>query len=247
MPSARRSRPARSRARCREYRASCAIRDGSTRTSRQADGVRARALPRPLPRAPRARRLRGRRAGHVRPHRHGGLLDHRRHARRLPRLRETGYDNVGVVLQAMLRRTVNDARRSPPAPSVRVCKGIYREPRGSRTATSSRPGNFIELARGARRGGSRVAVATHDECLVWEARRILHARGSSGRATSTRCCSASTRSSRPARGRGAPAPGSTSPTASAGTSTPCAGSRRTRGSRATSPPTPSSALVPGRG
>src|SRR3954451_8403274 len=41
------------------------------------------------------------------------------------RLRDEGLDNTGVVLQAMLRRTVDDARRlAARQASVRVCKGI---------------------------------------------------------------------------------------------------------------------------
>src|SRR5207247_2117092 len=41
-------------------------------------------------------------------------------------LREQGRDNVGVVLQAMLRRTDDDiAALADLKPSVRLCKGIY--------------------------------------------------------------------------------------------------------------------------
>src|SRR5215204_6185291 len=44
------------------------------------------------------------------------------------RLREDGFDNVGVVLQASLRRTVDDVKAlADLRPSVRVCKGIYVE------------------------------------------------------------------------------------------------------------------------
>ena len=44
-------------------------------------------------------------------------------------LREEGNDNVGVVLQAMLRRTQSDiAALAELKPSVRLCKGIYVEP-----------------------------------------------------------------------------------------------------------------------
>src|SRR5439155_4916400 len=44
-------------------------------------------------------------------------------------LREQGRDNVGVVLQAMLRRTDDDiAALADLKPSVRLCKGIYVEP-----------------------------------------------------------------------------------------------------------------------
>ena len=44
-------------------------------------------------------------------------------------LREAGLDNVGVVLQAYLRRTIRDIRAlAPLKPNVRLCKGIYIEP-----------------------------------------------------------------------------------------------------------------------
>ena len=44
-------------------------------------------------------------------------------------LRERGFDNVGVVLQAYLRRTLDDIRSlADLKPNVRLCKGIYIEP-----------------------------------------------------------------------------------------------------------------------
>ncbi|HYY63312.1 MAG TPA: proline dehydrogenase family protein, partial [Gaiellaceae bacterium] len=44
-------------------------------------------------------------------------------------LREAGHENVGVVLQAYLRRTLDDIRSlADLQPSVRICKGIYLEP-----------------------------------------------------------------------------------------------------------------------
>jgi proline dehydrogenase len=54
-------------------------------------------------------------------------------------LRAEGFDNLGVVLQAMLRRTLDDVRSlADLRPSVRLCKGIYVEPGRSRTASSRR-------------------------------------------------------------------------------------------------------------
>src|SRR5207253_6842889 len=44
-------------------------------------------------------------------------------------LREAGHENLGVVLQAYLRRTLDDIRSlADLQPSVRICKGIYVEP-----------------------------------------------------------------------------------------------------------------------
>ena len=44
-------------------------------------------------------------------------------------LREDGHDNLGVVLQARLRRTLDDIEAlADLRPNVRICKGIYLEP-----------------------------------------------------------------------------------------------------------------------
>jgi len=44
-------------------------------------------------------------------------------------LREAGHENLGIVLQAYLRRTIDDIRSlADLQPSVRLCKGIYVEP-----------------------------------------------------------------------------------------------------------------------
>ena len=43
-------------------------------------------------------------------------------------LRDEGVDNVGIVLQAMLRRSERDVRDlADYRPDIRLCKGIYRE------------------------------------------------------------------------------------------------------------------------
>jgi proline dehydrogenase len=91
------------------------------------------------------------------------------------RLRDDGFENLGVVLQAMLRRTVGDARRvAQRQASVRVCKGIYREPR--RLAYQDREivrRSYLETCRVLAEAGCRVAFATHDERLVYEARHLV--------------------------------------------------------------------------
>jgi proline dehydrogenase len=95
------------------------------------------------------------------------------------RLRDEGFANVGVVLQAMLRRTVDDARRlAALGARVRICKGIYREPKriafwDPEVVRSS----YVEAARVLLDAGCHVAFATHDERLVWEARRMVDERG----------------------------------------------------------------------
>lgn len=94
-------------------------------------------------------------------------------------LRAEGYDNVGVVLQAMLRRTPDDvAALLPLGPNVRVCKGIYLEPRevayqGYETVRFA----FVEALAALWDGGAKVAVATHDEWLLAEALRLIEEHG----------------------------------------------------------------------
>lgn len=95
------------------------------------------------------------------------------------RLRAEGLENVGVVLQAMLRRSLDDARElARVKASVRVCKGIYVEP--WRLAYQDRElvrRSFVELLDRLIGGGSYVAVATHDERLTFEAMRVAERHG----------------------------------------------------------------------
>jgi proline dehydrogenase len=93
-------------------------------------------------------------------------------------LRERGHDNVGIVLQAYLRRTFDDVRAlAELTPSVRLVKGIYIEPPElAYTERALVNRNFIALLRELVDLGCRVAVATHDDALVGEARRIADQR-----------------------------------------------------------------------
>ena len=91
----------------------------------------------------------------------------------------TGTRDVGVVLQAMLRRTVADARAlARDAAPVRVCKGIYREPAAiAYQDPDAVRASYLETVRVLLAGGSRVALATHDDRLVEGAWRIAEAEG----------------------------------------------------------------------
>jgi proline dehydrogenase len=93
-------------------------------------------------------------------------------------LREGGHDNVGIVLQAYLRRTFDDVRAlAELTPSVRLVKGIYIEPPEiAYTERALVNRNFVALLRELVDLGCRVAVATHDDALVGEARRIADQR-----------------------------------------------------------------------
>ncbi len=94
------------------------------------------------------------------------------------RLRGEGFDNVGVVLQACMRRSMQDLRALPEGSNVRLCKGIYIEPReiAYRDQHIVR-NNFVWLLEEALDRGDYLGIATHDEHLVWEALRLLDRRG----------------------------------------------------------------------
>jgi len=83
-------------------------------------------------------------------------------------LREAHRDNVGVVLQSCLRRTLADADAlADLRPSVRICKGIYVEPPS--VAYQGRDQireNFVHVLDALLEAGCYVAVATHDEWLL---------------------------------------------------------------------------------
>ena len=78
------------------------------------------------------------------------------------------HDNLGVVLQASLHRTLEDAERLVPlGVNARVVKGIYVEPehialRGRRVVQDA----FMALVETLLAGGCYVAIATHDRELV---------------------------------------------------------------------------------
>lgn len=89
------------------------------------------------------------------------------------------YGNVGAVIQAYLRRSLEDVERlAEHKVSVRLCKGIYDEPR--RLAYKDFDvvrQNYILLLERLMEEGCYVGIATHDEYLVWHALRIIHRLG----------------------------------------------------------------------
>jgi proline dehydrogenase len=83
--------------------------------------------------------------------------------------------NLGVVLQAYMRRTLADVERLPAeGANVRLCKGIYIEPRAvAWKGYDTVRRNFVAALGKLLRRGAYVAVATHDEYLVCAARALL--------------------------------------------------------------------------
>jgi proline dehydrogenase len=93
-------------------------------------------------------------------------------------LREEGLDNVGIVLQAYMKRTLPDiADLADLKPNVRVCKGIYVEPQGiAYQEFDTVRLNFVEAVTALLDLGSYVAVASHDEWVIAETLRIFEER-----------------------------------------------------------------------
>ncbi len=94
-------------------------------------------------------------------------------------LRRAGLENAGVVLQACLRRTEDDARRlAAMGANIRLCKGIYIEPPAisyrDPEAIRQNYGRILEILL---RGGSYVGIATHDERLVRHAFGLIRELG----------------------------------------------------------------------
>jgi len=90
-------------------------------------------------------------------------------------LREAGLDNVGVVLQARLRRTLDDIEAlAELRPNIRICKGIYLEPEEiAFTGFEEIRLNYVRCLEALDSAASFVGVATHDEFLVSEAKRVM--------------------------------------------------------------------------
>jgi len=86
-------------------------------------------------------------------------------------LRAAGFDNVGVVLQAYLRRTLDDvAALADLKPNVRLCKGIYVEPPSiAFTDYDAVRANYVRALDALLDSDAYVGVATHDEWLIGEA------------------------------------------------------------------------------
>ena len=98
-------------------------------------------------------------------------------------LRLRGQDRVGIVLQACLRRTLEDIEALRDlTPNVRLCKGIYVEPREiAFQGPDEVRENFVAALDLLLEHGSYVGIATHDEWLIEESLRLLERHGRSSR------------------------------------------------------------------
>jgi proline dehydrogenase len=88
------------------------------------------------------------------------------------------YGNVGPVLQAYMRRTLSDIAALPEGSTVRLCKGIYVEPRtiawkGFETVRA----NFVRALEKLIERGVYPGIATHDEYLTCRAVGLIDQHG----------------------------------------------------------------------
>lgn len=84
------------------------------------------------------------------------------------RLRDEGHENVGLVLQAYLHRSMDDLKSLLPLrPNLRIVKGAYLEPPS--VAIQDRQEinrNYLRLAELALQEVGHTCIATHDERLI---------------------------------------------------------------------------------
>ncbi len=90
------------------------------------------------------------------------------------RLREN-FDNVGVVIQAYLKRTFDDAVvLNKLGTNYRLCKGIYVEPPA--IAYKDKQvirDNYLKVLETILKAGNYVGIATHDEYLIEAAQKLI--------------------------------------------------------------------------
>jgi proline dehydrogenase len=90
------------------------------------------------------------------------------------RLREK-FDNIGVVIQAYLKRSYNDVvELNKLNTNYRLCKGIYIEP--DEIAYKDRQKireNYLKILKEILKAGNYVGIATHDEYLINEAYTLI--------------------------------------------------------------------------
>ncbi len=85
------------------------------------------------------------------------------------------FDNVGIVLQAYLKRTYNDAIvLNKIGTNYRLCKGIYVEPAtiAYKEKNAIRE-NYTKTLEAMLKNGNYVGIATHDKPLIDSAYKLI--------------------------------------------------------------------------
>ena len=90
-------------------------------------------------------------------------------------LRAAGYENLGVVLQSRLRRSVAD---TAGLDDVRLCKGIYVEPEAvAFQGYDEVRQSYVRCLEALLDARAYVGIATHDEYLLGEGLRLVAEHG----------------------------------------------------------------------
>lgn len=85
------------------------------------------------------------------------------------------YDNVGVVIQAYLKRTYDDViLLNKLGTNYRLCKGIYIEsPNIAYKEKQVIRENYLKLLEAILKTGNYIGIATHDEYLINNASKLI--------------------------------------------------------------------------
>lgn len=88
-------------------------------------------------------------------------------------------DNVGIVLQSALRRTLDDVDRANRLQArVRICKGAYLEPADVAFPDKADVDrNYVAAMHRLMEHGRYPGIATHDEAIIVEAKRFAQEKG----------------------------------------------------------------------
>jgi proline dehydrogenase len=91
------------------------------------------------------------------------------------KLRSEGFENVGVVIQANMRRSEEDIRRLVSMQAnIRLCKGAYVEPEAIALKGKEEVRlNYLKLLRMLLEGKCYVGIATHDDFLIDKAYQTI--------------------------------------------------------------------------
>jgi proline dehydrogenase len=95
------------------------------------------------------------------------------------KLRGDGYDKLGIVIQSYMRRSVDDVTNLLEyKPSIRLCKGIYREaPEIAYQDKEEVRDNYKKLLDLMLDNDLYVGIATHDDPLIDYGRKVVAERG----------------------------------------------------------------------
>lgn len=89
------------------------------------------------------------------------------------------FNRIGIVLQAYMRRTVDDIKKlNPQGADYRLCKGIYVEPASvAYKGFQEVRDNFIKGLELILNNGNYVGIATHDDYLIDKSYEMIESRG----------------------------------------------------------------------